>query len=266
MKLCFNSIAYKKTGTDTETILRQTAGLGEFQALEILQPHYEHLSREQAEDLAALAAELGLELPIVSGYLGVLRQEMDDFGEHLELCRRLSRSAGWLGVKMHRAFAGFVGEVSSLDPDPEYYKYVIRGFKEICRILADSGQVLATEVHRGCFTDTAAGSLKFLEDVGAENHKLLLQLGVVPRQSGTDGIGLYRALQSHVVHMHINPYPGEEHEDNPKNMAGLLPLLEKENAPFYVSIENCEAHVPPLQAARDGAALVKRILGEDEAE
>jgi len=263
MKLCFNSIAYKKTETDAGTILRQIAELGEFQAVELLQPHFENFSREQARETADLAAGLSLKLPIISGYLGVLRLEMDDFEEHLELCRKLTGIAGWLGVKMHRAFAGFVGEVTSLDPDPEYYKYVIRGFKEICRILAESGQVLATEVHRGCFTDTARGALKFLEDVGAENHKLLLQLGVVPRQSGMDGIGLYRALADHIVHMHVHPYPHEEHEDNPGNLAGLLPVLEKENPPFFVSIENCEAHVPPLQAARDGAEMVKRILGEE---
>ena len=262
MKLCFNSIAYKKTDTDTENILRQRAGLGDFQAVELLQPHFENLSREEAGETGALASELGLELPIVSGYLGVLRLEMDDFETHMKLCRKLAPIAGWLGVKMHRAFAGFVGEVSSLDPDPEYYKYVIRGFQEICRILAESDQVLATEVHQGCFTDTATGALKFLEDVGAENHKLLLQLGVVPRKSGTDGIGLYRALADHVVHMHINPYPHEEHEDNPGNLAGLLPVLEKEDPGFFVSIENCEAHVPPLQAARDGAELVRKILGE----
>ena len=264
MKLCFNSIAYKKTEATAETILREIAELGDYQAVELLQLHFENLSRAEAKDLAGLAGELGLELPILSGYLGVLPLDMKGLADNLKLCRKLTSVADWMGVGMQRAFAGYLCEVTSLDPDPDYYKHVVQGFREICRVLQDSGQALATEVHRGTFTDTADGALKFLEDVGAENHYLLFQLGEVPSNSGMDGVKLYRALEKDVVHMHMHPYPWLEHRDNPDNLAGLLPVIDEEEPDFYVSIENCEADQPPLKAARDGAALVKKILQEAE--
>jgi len=263
MKLCFNTIACRNEQDRLLEIIAEVAALDEYKAVELWLPDIAGMDREKARELAALCTEKKLDLPIVTSVLGVLRLEMDDLDEQLELCRKLATLAGWLGARLVRAFPGFVGEISSRNPDPEYYRWVVDAFRQYCRILADSGLTLVSETHCDTFVDTADGALKFVEDVGEPNHGFILQLGVVPRWSGMDALQFYRALQDKVLHMHIHPYPWREHEDNLVHYSRLLPVLEKEKVDFYVSIENCEASVPPLEAARWGAELVRRsVSGE----
>ena len=260
MKLCFNTIACRNEEDRLLEIIAEIAGLGEYQAVELWLPDIDRMDREKARDLAALCSEKGLDLPIVTSVLGVLRLEMDDLDQQLTLCRKLATLAEWLGARLVRAFPGFVGEISSRNPDPEYYKWVVDAFRQYCRILADSGLTMVSETHSHTFVDTAKGALKFVDDIGEPNHGFILQLGVVPRWSEMDALQFYRTLQDKVLHMHLHPYPWKEHEDNLTHYAQLLPILEKEKADFYVSIENCDALVPPLEAARWGAELVRRFV------
>ena len=264
MKLCFNTIACRNMQEPLVKSLEPIAELGSYQAVELWIPDVSTMNRAQAQELASFCLEKNLDLPIVTGMLGVLRLEMDDLKEQLELCRKLSKLAEWLGARLLRAFPGYVGEITSRNPDPEYYSYVVGAFKEFCRILADSGLSLASETHRDTFVDTVSGALKFLEDVGETNHGFILQLGIVPRWSGMDGVEFYRALSKNVLHMHLHPYPWQEHEDNLPNYSKLLPILEREDPGFYISVENCEALVPPVEAARQGAELISKLVAGEK--
>ncbi len=264
MKLCFNTIACRNEEERLLEIIAEIAGLDKYKAIELWIPDITKTDHEKARHLAALCAEKELDLPIVSSVLGVLRLEMDDLEEQLKLCQKLATLAEWLGARLVRAFPGFVGEITSRDPDPEYYKWVVDAFRQYCRILADSGLTLVSETHCDTFVDTAEGALKFVEDVGEPNHGFILQLGIVPRWSGMDALQFYRALQDKVLHMHLHPYPWQEHEDNISHYAQLLPVLEKEKVDFYVSVENCKALVPPLEAARWSAEIIRRFVAGEK--
>jgi sugar phosphate isomerase/epimerase len=259
MKLCFNTIACRNAKEPLVEILGQVVELGTYRAVELWMPDISPMDRQKARDLASFCKEKGLDLPIVSSLLGVVNLQMTNLKEQLELCRKLSSLANWLGSKLVRAFPGWVGEVSSRNPDPEYYSFLVRAFKEYCKILAGDNLTIAMETHRDTMVDTAEGALKFMADIGEPNQGFIFQLGIVPRWSGMDGLQFYRALQKHVVHMHLHPYPWQEHEDNLPNYALLLPVLKKENPGFYISVENCEGLVHPVEAARYGAELIRTL-------
>ncbi|HUU26584.1 MAG TPA: sugar phosphate isomerase/epimerase [archaeon] len=266
MKLCFNTIACRNAKEPLTEIIGQISGIGSYSAVELWIPNIDVMDERKARELASFCADRGLDLPIVTGLLGVLNLQMTNLDEQLELCRKLSRLAGWLGARLVRSFVGWVGEVSSRNPDPEYYSFLVGAYKNYCKILADSGLTVVHETHQDTYVDTAKGALKFLNDVGEPNQGFILQLGIVPRWSGMDGVEFYRALEKHVKHMHFHPYPWREHEDNLPNYLKLLPVLEQENPDFYISVENCEGEPAPLEAARHAAELIRKLSAGEKVE
>ena len=260
MKLCFNTISYKKLNTPLETILREIAANGSYNAVEILQPHFEQNGGDKAwlSEMAALARnELNLDIPIVSGYMGTFLFKLDDLVEQLGLCKSFAPVAEIFGARMVRAFVGNVCEVTSKNIDPDYYKYVVNGFREMCKILADYNLKISCEMHDESVIDTDVSVLKFLEDVGAANIGVTFQLDGIPRYSGVSALELYDKIKPHILHMHLNPYPHIEHPDNPVNYRDLLVRLDKENPSFYISIENCRQLQTPQQAIQRGVKMVE---------
>lgn len=267
MKLCFNTIACRNSVAPLPSIVDRLAALGSYSAVELWLPDPSSLSRDDEEALLDSCRRNGLDLPVVSGLLGQLRMDMGGMNEQLDLCHRLSELAERLGARYLRCFPGMVGQVTSRDiRDAEYYVHVVDACRRFCRIIEPRGQSLLYETHCDTYVDTAGGALRFIRDVGASNHGLILQLGVVPLWSGMNAVDFYRSLAPHVRHMHLHPYPWMEHGDNLRHYAMLLPVLDAERADFYVSVENCDGHVPPLEAAEYGAELIRRFVSGEKVE
>ena len=260
MKLCFNTISYKKLDTPLETILREIAANGSYSAAEILQPHFQQNGGDKVwlGEMASLARdELNLDIPIVSGYLGAFLFELNDLVEQLGLCKSFAPVANIFGARLVRAFVGNVCEVTSKNIDQDYYKYVVNGFKEICKILADYDLKLSCEMHDESVIDTDVSVLEFIDDVGADNLGVTFQLDGIPSYSGISALELYDKIRPHILHMHLNPYPHIEHPDNPANYRDLLVRLDKETPEFYISIENCRSLQTPLEAMQRGVRMVE---------
>ena len=261
MKLCFNTIACRNSGKPLLEDLSEIAGTGYYRAVELWMPGVGVPDGSLVEAVQGFCLKAGWDFPVVSTYLGLMSLAMDDRERHCELCEGVAQLARRDSFRYVRAFPGMVGQVSSRRPDPFYYEYLVESFRKFCRILGKAGLTLLSETHRDTMADTAAGARRFIRDVGEDNHGLILQLGIVPRWSSMDAVGFYRSLAPYIKHMHLHPYPVLEHEDNPEHYGKLLPLLGREKPPFYISIENCDGHVPPLETARCGAELIRKTVG-----
>jgi sugar phosphate isomerase/epimerase len=260
LRLCFNTIGCRNDSRPLVEIVRGIGKAGGYEGIEVWTKDPSSWREEEATELAETCRSLGMQVPVLTCPLGELNGDMDDVEHQYELCKEAAELASALGAKMVRAFPGLVGEVTSRAPRPDYYQWVVAAFRRFCRLLEEYELELVSEVHWGTFADTADGAEKFLGDVSRDNHGLILQLGVVPRWSGLGPVEFYRRLAGHIRHMHLHPYPWQEHEDNMAGYARLLPVLERERPELFVSVENCAALVDPLEAAAWGRELVERAV------
>jgi 3-dehydroshikimate dehydratase len=144
---------------------------------------------------------------------------------------RLSALARRWGARKVRTFAGRVG---SAQATVEERARVVRRLRDACRRLDDSGQSLVVETHPCTLADTAASTLRLLQEV--DHPALRLNFDVLHVWEGGDEPAVaWEHLRPHVSHLHLKNVSQRERLDvfAPANVysaagsrVGMVPLFE----------------------------------------
>ncbi len=163
----------------------------------------------------------------------------------LSVAKRYVQYAVVLGCPLIRVFTGVVG---SGDISNKVWKTAVEGLKVISSIAEDQGISLALETHPGTLTDTVESTLKLIEDVGAPNLKVNLDIYHFWDAAEDFRIPLDK-LRKHIVHVHAKNtnLSAAQRRSNPH-----LLLHDKEAAQeFYGIVGLREGGLPYEEFFRD---------------
>jgi len=147
------------------------------------------------------AAAAGTQVGVFGSYINPL---MDNFEAGAAHCIKIAKG---LGVRVVRIWAP-KGRPGTLSEDD--YRKAVEQQKVFCRRAGDEDLILAIETHDDYLCETSAATLKWLDDVGAENLKLNWQ--VSSRQHADDPLGNLAALLPHIVNVHAQNFGVPERE------------------------------------------------------
>ena len=154
--------------------------------------HTPHGDVAEAKKTVEITHGCGLEVAEYGSYYVIGQSEGSLFGEVLA-------SAEVLGTKMIRVWPG-MNKSSDTFTTEEYEKYVLDA-KRISALAKEKGVTVALECHPNSLTDEYHNALRFLNDVGADNLKMMWQPNQHrPLDYNLDSI---KALLPYIVAVHV---------------------------------------------------------------
>lgn len=237
----------------TITFRHQLISLGEianfartsgFDGIELWGAHARNLSMQTDKD-ADWLGDYGLTVPMISDYLPLEADEEGLRRKTVELCLLARR---WKARKI-RTFAG--GKSSAETTKPERHHFVTR-LREVASIVESYGIHLLVETHPNTLADTAASTIRLIEEV---NHPALaINFDILHVwEAGDDPVALHRSIGEFIQHYHLKNIADRHHLHvfSPGNVysaagdrTGLTPLFE--GAVDYTSVM---AQIPDVMAA-----------------
>jgi sugar phosphate isomerase/epimerase len=191
----------------------------------------EALSEAEASRLKALKAladQHGLAIPMLSPYFDFTAGQQR-WEESLAVGRRYIQYAQALGSPLFRTCGGRIASANMTEAD---WEACISGLKALTSLPGAEEVVFALECHGNRPEDTIAGILREIEEVGADNLKVLLQPSSFISEADTRQI--LDALYEHSVHIHAGL-------SNPQvDWEWMLPEMERRGYEGYLSLEGVE--------------------------
>jgi len=207
--------------------------------------------------LGEYLSSLGLEVLQVCPYFNVTGTQ-DELDATMETAREYMKIANTLGCKLIRVFTGSVssGEAAAV------YSRAVEALREICAMGRGEGLFYALETHEGSLMDTGPATLRLIQDVGAENLKVNLQ---IPLDGGREDIFHSAALLgAHTIHIHahnwIGSWPNFTFLDaGDYDFRQFLTVLREQGFDGAVSIEHgYHSGLSPLEIARREIEYLKQ--------
>jgi sugar phosphate isomerase/epimerase len=255
LKTSFCSIAYRsKSQATIFEIIRDVKSAG-YDGVEVWWPHVEGKSDTQLSEVAAAAREVRLEIPILSPYLGNFNLPMTNYDEIVARIRASAPVAAKLGAPLLRAFVGWTCECSSLTASEEYWRFNLKGFREMAMIAADYGRTIAMETHSMTLVDSVAGVKRMIEE-GDSRLRVNFQLDTMAENSRLpDGVAVYEALKPLIVHMHAHvPETAAAGEEEGR----VMQTMKRDKFGGFVSAEHCSGKGEPTDAVAAGIKFLKK--------
>lgn len=254
MKRSFCSIAYKfRPEIGILDILRDVRVAG-YDGVEVWWAHVETKSDAELAEIKAAAAGAKLALPMLSPYLGNFNLAMTNYGEMIARTRAAAPVAVKLGIPLLRAFVGWTCECSSLTASEEYWRFNLKGFREMAAIAADHGLTLALETHGQTLADSVQGVRRLLDEADGR-LRVNFQLDDMAANSKLpDGVAVYEAIKHWVVHMHVHLTAPDSAEA--AELRRILAAMRCDGFKGFVSIEHCAGKGEPREAIADGVTVL----------
>ncbi|WP_457588154.1 sugar phosphate isomerase/epimerase family protein [Ensifer canadensis] len=166
----------------------------DFQGIELWGAHARNLA-QQPDRNADWLDTFGLKVPMISDYLPLDGDPETLRHKTVELCRLARR---WRTRKI-RTFAGNCG---SLSVSSEERHLIAARLREICAITAGYGIQLLAETHPKTLADTAASTLRLIEEVDHPAFAINFDTLHV-WEGGDDPIVVHRQMKPHIGHYHL---------------------------------------------------------------
>lgn len=149
-------------------------------------------------ELKAKMEKYGILVSSIGSPIGKI-QITDDFEKHLQLLKRVIKTAKMLDVKYIRIFSFFI-------PDGEYEKYrdeVIRRMKAMVAIAEEEGVILLHENEKEIYGDVASRCLEILEEVNSPNLRCVFDPANFVQCGQKTYPDAYEMLKPYIEYMHI---------------------------------------------------------------
>ncbi len=219
-------------------------GLG-FTGVEIWEPHLAALPATDVPALRQRLADLGLAVPMVSGYY--------DFTGDAERCAASERHAE--AVLTRTAAVGgsairiFTGKQRTSTCTPEGRVRAVAALRRLADRGADLGIRLAAEVHDWNLTDSVDNCLSLVDEIGRPSFGLIFH----PSMFSPDPLPAMERLWPWIFHIHATNPPGGI-ADGPIDWRRLVAALAGRGYAGWLSVEWFAEH-PDTATAREAAAL-----------
>jgi len=254
VRTSFCSIAYRHVpGAALPAIMHDVRNAG-YDGLEVWWPHVEHLAPAALADMRAIASEAGLNLPMLSPYLGTFDLAMTNREEMLTRTRAAAPVAVALGIPLLRAFVGWTCECSSLTASAAYWRYNCDGFREMAAIAADHGLVIAMETHERTLVDSVHGVQRMLAESDSRLRVNFQIDDIAVNSNLPDGLAAYAVLRPWIVHMHVPLVPNNT--PRATETRRVLAAMRDDGFAGSASIEHCSGAGDPAAALRAGRELL----------
>jgi 3-dehydroshikimate dehydratase len=257
MKTSFCSIAYKfRPETGILDIIRDVKAAG-YDGVEVWWAHVEKKSAAELAEVKAAADGAKLAMPMLSSYLGNFNLAMTNYDEMIDRTKAAAPVAVKLGIPLLRAFVGWTCECSSLTASEEYWRFNLKGFREMAAIAADHGLTIALETHGQTLVDSVQGVRRLLEE-GDGRLRVNFQLDDMAANSKLpDGVAVYEAIKPWVVHMHV-PLSAQG-TARVADFQKIFAALRRDGFRGFVSIEYCSGKGEPQEAVKAGVRMLAEL-------
>ncbi|MFM2092648.1 MAG: hypothetical protein RLZZ127_3137 [Planctomycetota bacterium] len=225
-------------------LLPRLPGLG-FTGVEIWEPHLAALPADRLPALRRQLADLGLAVPMVSGYY--------DFTGDAERCAASERHAEAV-LERTAAVGGsairiFTGKQRSSTCAPEARERAVAALRRLAERGAGLGIRLAAEVHDWNLTDTVEACEALVRDVARPSFGLIFH----PSMFSPDPVPALHRLWPWIFHIHATNPPGGI-ADGPIDWHRLVGVLAARGYAGWLSVE-WFTEDPDRATAREAAAL-----------
>lgn len=214
------------------------AQTNDFQGIELWGAHARNLA-QQPDRNADWLDTFGLKVPMLSDYLPLDGDPETLRHKTVELCRLARR---WRTRKI-RTFAGNCG---SLSVSGEERQLIVERLREICAITAGYGIRLLVETHPKTLADTAASTLRLIEEVDHPAFAINFDTLHV-WEGGDDPIVVHRQMKQHIRHYHL------------KNVHDRSDLQVFEPANVYAAAGSRDGMTPLFEGTLDYVDLLLEI-------
>ncbi|MBD9539132.1 MULTISPECIES: sugar phosphate isomerase/epimerase family protein [Ensifer] len=221
------------------------AEANDFQGIELWGAHARNLS-PRADRNAEWLDGYGLSVPMISDYLPLDGDVEALRHKSVELCRLARR---WRTRKI-RTFAGSRG---SLDVSADERREIVERLKEICTITASYGIQLLVETHPKTLADTAASTMRLIEEVDHPSFAINFDTLHV-WEGGDDPVAVHRSMKPHIRHYHL------------KNIVDRADLTVFEPANVYAAAGSRRGMTPLFEGAVDYDRFLSEIAGDPQAD
>lgn len=201
--------------------------------------------------LKELAAQHNLAIPMIATYFDFTAGERR-WEESLMVGRRYIQYALALGSPLIRTCAGSIGSAQMTEA---HWKACISGLKALTHLPGAERVVFALECHPNRPEDTIASILREVEEVGADNLKVLLQPTSFAAEATTPQ--MLDALYEHTVHIHAVT---DMKDSTTVDWAWLLPEMVRRGYDGFLSLEGISE--PKLESIEREVKWLKEITGE----
>lgn len=221
------------------------AEANDFQGIELWGAHARNLSPRTDRNAEWLDG-YGLSVPMISDYLPLDGDVEALRHKAVELCRLARR---WRTRKI-RTFAGSRG---SLDVSADERREIVERLKEICTITASYGIQLLVETHPKTLADTAASTMRLIEEVDHPSFAINFDTLHV-WEGGDDPVAVHRSMKPHIRHYHL------------KNIVDRADLTVFEPANVYAAAGSRRGMTPLFEGAVDYDRFLSEIAGDPQAD
>ncbi|NUS67313.1 MAG: sugar phosphate isomerase/epimerase [Ensifer adhaerens] len=221
------------------------AEANDFQGIELWGAHARNLSPRSDRNAEWLDG-YGLSVPMISDYLPLDGDVEALRHKAVELCRLARR---WRTRKI-RTFAGSRG---SLDVSADERREIVERLKEICTITASYGIHLLVETHPKTLADTAASTMRLIEEVDHRSFAINFDTLHV-WEGGDDPVAVHRSMKPHIRHYHL------------KNIIDRADLTVFEPANVYAAAGSRRGMTPLFEGAVDYDRFLSELAGDPQAD
>ncbi|MBE3576185.1 MAG: sugar phosphate isomerase/epimerase [Limnochordales bacterium] len=278
MKILMHSYTYRRY--PLERALKKAAELG-YDGIELSTVHL-----PPQDPLAGIpaaveqAAKLGAPVRVLSFGADLTHKDENVRQQSLERAVGFIRTAGRLGIPLvNGGVANLVGprwdrwgENGSKLATDEHYRLIAQGLRVLDQAASEAGVRVALEIHPNSVHDTAASTLRILEESGAQNIVANLDAGNMygtpHAEEATQAIAM---LSKHLGYVHLKNcrrLPGAESADYSWTLEmghldyyRILEALYRTGYSGFLTIEYCGQGDPSVAAAAD-IRYVRQILAE----
>lgn len=207
----------------------------------------------QAERVAQLTREAGLDIPSYGSYFRLAEQDVEEFEPVL-------RTAKVLGAPNIRVWAGRQG---SRDADAAYHKRVRLDSRRIAEMAADVGLTVSYEFHRNTVADTNEATLALLADVNRANLYTYWQV-----QTDLSHPGNQDALQSllpSLSHVHVFHWVESERRllaEGEEAWTDYVRIIRSTGRDHWLLLEFVKED--SVEALRHDAATLKSLVRQEK--
>lgn len=215
----------------------------DFQGIELWGAHARNLA-QQPDRNADWLDTFGLKVPMISDYLPLDGEAETLRLKTVELCRLARR---WRTRKI-RTFAGNSGSLSVCEDERQR---IVERLREICAVVAGYGIHLLAETHPKTLADTAASTLRLIEEVDHPAFAINFDTLHV-WEGGDDPIAVLRKMKPHIRHYHL------------KNVRDRTDLAVFEPANVYAAAGRRDGMTPLFEGTVDYADFLAEIAGDGQ--
>lgn len=217
----------------------------DFQGIELWGAHARNLA-QQPDRNAEWLDTFGLAVPMISDYLPLDADPETLRRKTVDLCRLARR---WRAKKI-RTFAGNRGSLATTGEDRQR---IVESLRAICAITASYGIHLLAETHPQTLADTAASTMRLIEEVDHPFFAINFDTLHV-WEGGDDPVSVHRTMKPYIRHYHL------------KNILDRSDLSVFEPANVYAAAGRRDGMTPLFEGTVDYVRFLSEISGDPQAD